>query len=92
VDSLCLTTLYGFNSLQLVSTDRVAPPMHSAKASQSAAAGFAILEKPDKCATNALPYALPAMASGDAHHMSSPDPQGRGAGPMQLALQRKAQT
>jgi 3-oxoacyl-[acyl-carrier-protein] synthase-1 len=76
VDSLCLTTLYGFNSLQLVSAD-VCRPADAARngISIGEAAGFALLD--------------PAAASGfelrgygetsDAHHMSTPDPGGAGA-------------
>ncbi len=91
VDSLCLTTLYGFNSLQLVSSDMCRPADAQRKGiSIGEAAGFAILEKPEQCAADALPYALLGYGeSGDAHHMSSPDPHGRGAAAaMQLALQR----
>lgn len=93
VDSLCLTTLYGFNALQLVSSQ----PCRPADAARNGisigeAAGFAILEKPQRAAADALPYALQGYGeSGDAHHMSSPDPHGRGAMlAMQAALHRAA--
>lgn len=91
VDSLCLTTLYGFNSLQLVSAEPCRPADAERKGiSIGEAAGFAILEKPDDASAQAFPYALLGYGeSGDAHHMSSPDPQGRGAvAAMQAALQR----
>ncbi|MGE0115905.1 MAG: beta-ketoacyl-[acyl-carrier-protein] synthase family protein [Steroidobacteraceae bacterium] len=91
VDSLCLTTLYGFNSLQLVSADKCRPADAQRKGiSIGEAAGFAIVEKPTQTTTAALPYGLLGYGeSSDAHHMSSPDPQGRGAAAaMQLALQR----
>jgi 3-oxoacyl-[acyl-carrier-protein] synthase I len=91
VDSLCLTTLYGFNSLQLVSNDVCRPADAQRKGiSIGEAAGFAIVEKPAANTVAALPFALLGYGeSGDAHHMSSPDPQGRGAAAaMQLALQR----
>jgi 3-oxoacyl-[acyl-carrier-protein] synthase-1 len=91
VDSLCLTTLYGFNSLQLVSNDVCRPADVNRKGiSIGEAAGFAVVEKPDTENLNTLPFALLGYGeSGDAHHMSSPDPQGRGAAAaMQLALQR----
>jgi 3-oxoacyl-[acyl-carrier-protein] synthase-1 len=91
VDSLCLTTLYGFNSLQLVSSDVCRPADVNRKGiSIGEAAGFAIVEKPAADDVAALPLALLGYGeSGDAHHMSSPDPQGRGAAvAMQLALQR----
>lgn len=95
VDSLCLTTLYGFNALQLVSNDVCRPADAQRKGiSIGEAAGFAIVEKPDAANSAALPFALLGYGeSGDAHHMSSPDPQGRGAAAaMQLALQRAAVT
>ncbi|MGC3979822.1 MAG: beta-ketoacyl-[acyl-carrier-protein] synthase family protein [Steroidobacteraceae bacterium] len=94
VDSLCLTTLYGFNSLQLVSNEMCRPADAQRKGiSIGEAAGFAILEKPGQAASDALPYALLGYGeSGDAHHMSSPDPQGQGAAAaMRLALQRAQQ-
>ena len=45
VDSLCLTTLYGFNSLQLISTD-ICRPADSARLGISIgeAGGFALLD------------------------------------------------
>ena len=91
VDSLCLTTLYGFNSLQLVSSDMCRPADIQRKGiSIGEAAGFALLEKSSQSSTNARTYELLGYGeSGDAHHMSSPDPQGRGAATaMQQALQR----
>lgn len=91
VDSLCLTTLYGFNSLQLVSGDMCRPADAQRRGiSIGEAAGFAIVESATSVRDNALPYALLGYGeSGDAHHMSSPDPQGAGAAlAMQLALHR----
>lgn len=76
VDSLCLTTLYGFNSLQLVSPD-ICRPADVARSGISIgeAGGFALL---DPASTS--PLALFGYGeSSDAHHMSSPDPQGGGA-------------
>ncbi len=87
VDSLCLTTLYGFTSLQLVSTQ----PCRPADAARDGisigeAAGFALLEKasdPEKLCL--LGYG----ESSDAYHMSSPDPDGKGAVlAMQQALEK----
>lgn len=92
VDSLCLTTLYGFNSLQLVSSDMCRPADAQRRGiSIGEAAGFAIVEPTQSTSHHrGLPYALLGYGeSGDAHHMSSPDPQGAGAAlAMQLALNR----
>lgn len=86
VDSLCLTTLYGFNALQLVSQD-ICRPADVARTGISIgeAAGFALLD-PDAHGGLAL---LGYGESADAHHMSSPDPDGAGAAlAMRAALQR----
>lgn len=93
VDSLCLTTLYGFHSLQLISREPCRPAAIERNGiSIGEAAGFAILELPQRSNNDSLPYALLGYGeSGDAHHMSSPDPQGRGAATaMQAALKRAA--
>ncbi len=86
VDSLCLTTLHGFHSLQLVSADICRPADARRNGiSIGEAAGFAILE-PDR---GTAPLLLGYGESSDAHHMSAPDPEGRGAAAaMQAALQR----
>ncbi|HKE44747.1 MAG TPA: beta-ketoacyl-[acyl-carrier-protein] synthase family protein [Steroidobacteraceae bacterium] len=87
VDSLCLTTLYGFNSLQLVSTEPCRPADRARNGiSIGEAAGFALLE-PGQGELMFLGYG----ESSDAHHMSAPDPQGRGASlAMRAALRRAA--
>ena len=85
VDSLCLTTLYGFNSLQLVSPD-VCRPFDAGRRGLSIgeAAGFALLDK-EEGALRLLGYG----ETSDAHHMSTPDPEGNGArGAMRQALDR----
>ena len=77
VDSLCHTTLYGFNSLQLVSPD-VCRPFDIARRGLSIgeAAGFALLEKSSSSASLELQgYG----ETSDAHHMSTPHPEGEGA-------------
>jgi 3-oxoacyl-[acyl-carrier-protein] synthase-1 len=77
VDSLCLTTLYGFNALQLVSADICRPAdLGRSGISIGEAGGFAIL---DPGAAEARALLLGYGESADAHHMSTPDPQGRGA-------------
>ena len=84
VDSLCLTTLLGFNSLELVSAD-VCRPWDSNRngINIGEAAGFAIVEKTRSsgCSIGLLGYG----ESSDAYHMSTPHPQGQGAA---LAMRR----
>lgn len=90
VDSLCMTTLYGFSSLQLVSPDPCRPADVGRNGiSIGEAAGFALLERtePGESAIAVLGYG----ESSDAYHMSSPDPDGRGAAAaMRGALDRAA--
>lgn len=76
VDSLCLTTLYGFNSLQLISTE-ICRPADVARLGISIgeAGGFALLDPLAECSLTLLGYG----ETSDAFHMSSPEPAGRGA-------------
>jgi len=79
-DSLCLTTLYGFHSLQLTA-EGPCRPFDEARdgISIGEAGGFALLERADR-ATSGLGIALLGYGeSSDAHHMSSPHPEGIGA-------------
>ena len=78
VDSLCLTTLYGFGSLELLSSEPCRPWDTSRNGiSIGEAAGFALLEPAaaDDDAICLLGYG----ESSDAWHMSAPHPDGRGA-------------
>jgi 3-oxoacyl-[acyl-carrier-protein] synthase I len=86
VDSLCLTTLYGFNALQLVSNEMCRPADATRNGiSIGEAAGFAIVDGSAKSAMQLLGYG----ESSDAHHMSAPSPDGAGAASsMRAALQR----
>ena len=80
VDSLCLTTLYGFHALQLTSKGPC-KPFDSARdgISISEAAAFALLERvPNSLDANAVTL-LGVGESSDAYHMSSPHPEGQGA-------------
>ena len=80
VDSLCLTTLYGFHSLQLVSA-RPCCPFDPGRdgISIGEAAAFALLERaPDSLDPDAVMF-LGIGESSDAYHMSSPHPEGKGA-------------
>ena len=80
VDSLCLTTLYGFHSLQLSSTSPCRPfDVARDGISIGEAAAFALLLRPaDTFDTDAV-LLLGAGESSDAHHMSAPHPEGHGA-------------
>ena len=85
VDSLCLTTMHGFSSLQLVS-DEPCRPFDAARKGMSIgeAAGYALLER--GCSGISL---LGHGESSDAYHMSTPQPEGEGAlGAMRQALSR----
>ena len=78
VDSLCLSTLYGFSSLGLVS-DRPCRPWDAERSGMNIGegAGFALLEKMDGGVTGVA--LLGYGESSDAYHMSSPHPEGAGA-------------
>ncbi len=80
VDSLCLTTLYGFNSLGLMS-ERGCRPFDAQRNGLSIgeAAAFALLERsPEQLDADAV-LLLGIGESSDAYHMSSPHPDGLGA-------------
>jgi 3-oxoacyl-[acyl-carrier-protein] synthase I len=86
VDSLCMTTLYGFKSLELVSSD-ICRPWDAQRngLSLGEAAAFALLQRD---AARPAAWLLGAGESSDGHHMSSPHPEGAGAAAaMQSALQ-----
>jgi 3-oxoacyl-[acyl-carrier-protein] synthase-1 len=80
VDSLCLTTLYGFHSLQLTSPEPCRPfDLARDGLSIGEAAAFALLERaPAELDPEAI-VLLGAGESSDAYHMSSPHPDGAGA-------------
>lgn len=88
VDSLCLTTLYGFASLELLSRDPCRPcDMDRDGISIGEAAGFALLERTEGTAGDVVVAGY--GESSDAYHMSSPHPDGEGARQaMQEALDR----
>ena len=78
VDSLCLTTLYGFGSLELLSREPCRPCDTTRDGiSIGEAAGFALLERPEDGAGEVA--LLGYGESSDSHHMSSPHPEGEGA-------------
>ncbi len=82
VDSLCLTTLYGFGSLGLLAPGPCRPfDAERDGISIGEGAGFMLLEK---SASGDAIRLLGVGESSDAYHMSSPHPEGLGA---QLAMQ-----
>ena len=82
VDTLCGSVLFGFNSLELVSPEPCRPFDRKRRGlSIGEAAGFALLERAD--AAPGAPRLLSYGESSDAHHMSTPHPDGLGA---ELAL------
>jgi len=76
VDSLCYTTLYGFNSLELLSP-RPAQPLARTRSGISIgeAAAFAVLARDGDGAV----VLLGTGESSDGYHMSTPHPDGIGA-------------
>ena len=84
VDTLCLTTLYGFASLQLTSAQPCRPyDAERNGISIGEGAAFALLERADAAPSGAV-LLLGTGESSDAYHMSSPHPEGLGA---KLAMQ-----
>lgn len=89
VDSLCLTTLYGFNSLELVSRQACRPfDMARDGISIGEAAGFALIEPVNASVAPGAVLVAGVGETSDAYHMSSPHPEGAGArAAMAAALQ-----
>ena len=82
VDTLCDSVLFGFNALELISTAPCRPFDRDRDGiSLGEAAGFALLERFDTAPD--APRLLGYGEASDAHHMSTPHPQGLGA---ELAL------
>jgi 3-oxoacyl-[acyl-carrier-protein] synthase I len=80
VDSLCLTTLYGFSSLELTAA-RPCRPYDAARNGISVGEGaaFALLQAVPGSVDMDAVLLLGAGESSDAYHMSSPHPEGLGA-------------
>jgi len=77
VDSLCLTTLYGFNALELLSPEICRPwDAHRNGLSLGEGASFALLQRD---APEPMGWLLGCGESSDGHHMSAPHPEGAGA-------------
>jgi 3-oxoacyl-(acyl-carrier-protein) synthase len=79
VDSLCLTTIYGFSSLQLVSSEPCRP-FDAARDGISIGEGaaYVLLERGDLARPGDI-ILSGVGESSDAYHMSSPHPEGLGA-------------
>lgn len=74
-DSLCQTTLRGFRALSLISPDPARPFAADRQGINiGEGAAFALIERRGRG-----PRLLGVGESADAHHMSTPDPEGRGA-------------
>ena len=88
VDTLCLTTLYGFASLQLTAANPCRPyDAERNGISIGEGAAFALLERADGVANTPAAGSILLLGTGessDAYHMSSPHPEGLGA---RLAMQ-----
>ncbi|MDN5924482.1 MAG: beta-ketoacyl-[acyl-carrier-protein] synthase II, partial [Xanthomonadales bacterium] len=82
VDTLCDSVLFGFNALQLVSQEPCRPfDVARCGISIGEAAAFALLERVESAPQ--APRLIGYGEASDAHHMSTPHPQGLGA---ELAL------
>ncbi len=81
VDALCGSVLYGFASLQLLSPETCQPFAAARRGiSVGEAAGFVLLERrTDNSIDSGSLQLLGHGESNDAHHMSTPHPQGLGA-------------
>jgi hypothetical protein len=94
VDSLCLTTLYGFASLELTSSPSPCRPYDVARNGISVAEGaaFALLERPPAQPQHGRVRSCCSAVgeSSDAYHMSAPHPQGLGARMAMAAALRSA--
>jgi len=79
IDSLCLTTLRGFQSLELLSPEPCQPCGTDRKGlSIGEAAALLLVERPSSATAGHIGL-LGHGCSNDAHHMSTPHPEGLGA-------------
>ena len=80
VDTFCLTTLYGFHSLELLSAQPCRPWDAGRNGiSIGEGAGYFLIGSRDPAPGQSALWLLGAGESSDAHHMSSPHPEGLGA-------------
>jgi 3-oxoacyl-[acyl-carrier-protein] synthase-1 len=85
VDSLCLTTLRGFQALELISREPCRPcDAERTGISLGEAAALMLIERAPRTGGGGMAL-LGSGCSNDAHHMSAPHPEGLGA---RLAMTR----
>ena len=85
-DSLCLTTLYGFSSLELLSREPCRPfDVERSGISIGEGAGFVLLERASPHSAAGAVQLMGVGESSDGYHMSTPHPEGLGA---RLAMER----
>jgi 3-oxoacyl-[acyl-carrier-protein] synthase I len=79
VDTLCLTSLYGFRSLELTSSEPCRP-FDAARNGISVGEGaaFALLRRAEGVPRQGAVGLLGVGESSDAYHMSAPHPEGKG--------------
>lgn len=88
-DTLCLSVLHGFHSLQLISESPCKPFDASRDGiNLGEAAGFALLARADSVKQHTGVRVSGYGESSDAHHMSHPHPEGEGA---RLAIEQALQ-
>lgn len=88
VDSLCKLTLNGFSALEAVADERCNPFSANRRGINIGEAAVLFVMSKQPAATHAIAL-LGAGASSDAHHISAPEPSGRGAAQaMRKALSR----
>ena len=79
VDSLCRLTMHGFKSLDIMSEQPCTPLDKDRKGiSLGEGAGLLLLEKPHDTFSHCV-HLLGCGESSDAHHMTAPHPEGKGA-------------
>lgn len=79
VDSLCLSVLHGFHSLELISTSPCRPfDRRRDGINIGEAAGFALIVRASAATADSI-HCSGYGESSDAHHMSHPHPEGLGA-------------
>lgn len=93
VDTLCLTTLHGFNALGLIS-EQICKPLDQERngINIGEAGGFMLLSNspPLEQPTNPLIKIMGVGESSDAYHISTPHPEGEGAQLAMLAAMQQA--